>query len=508
MLQPIVPVRHTRRSALRALLHTGAVVLGGAALSACAGGASGTSAATTPAASAAASATPGVSTATAQSSASAPATTASLTSSAAASSAPAAGTAPASGKRGAVTWLVRTNSVENQWENAVAIPAFRMVQPAITVTPLAVAAADFDTKLLSLFSAGTPADVWSHWGVSGFADFAHQGVVGDLTALVSRDHYDLTAFDQPLVAAYRRDGKQLAIPITTGGLSLYFDRDLLQRASIDPPSVDWAKAWRWDQFVGAAQKLTRDYGAPTGVYGVTFTQNIQQLAYLGGGDAFLPESYQTGLAKTTQLDAPEVLAGVQAAYDLVYKDRVDPTPDLNKSLTAGSVDPFVAQRVAMNVANFGPLQTYVKISAFKWSLAADPILKSNRSVYYTDPWMLSSRSADVESAWTFMQYLLGEEGLTAYVAATGRRPARTKVVEQWLDQWTGPMGLTKAELQAFSDGMVSNGRESANHLLVGYPQITRAINQALAGVWSGKTSPHDGLAQAKQQVDAVLAAIH
>lgn len=505
-LHHIIPVRLTRRSALNGVLRTGAVVLGGAALSACGGGASGTSAGVTPAAGAA-TAPPGIPTAATQSSASAPTTPTAVTSSAVLP-VPAAGTAPASGKRGAVTWLVRTNTVENQWENAVAIPAFRKLQPAIAVTPLAVAAADFDTKLLSLFSAGTPADVWSHWGVSGFADFAHQGVVGDLTALVNRDHYDLTAFDRPLVAAYRRDGKQLAIPITTGGLSLYFDRDLLQRASIDAPSVDWAKAWPWDQFVGAAQKLTRDYGAPTGVYGVTFTQNIQQLAYLGGGDAFLPESYQTGLAKTTQLDTPEVLAGVQAAYDLLYKDRVDPTPDLNKSLTAGSADPFVAQRVAMNVASFGPLQTYVKITAFKWSLAADPILKSNRSVYYTDPWMLSSRSADVESAWAFMQYLLGEEGLTAYVAATGRRPARTAAVAQWLDQWTGPMGLTKAELQAFSDGMVSNGRESANHLLVGYPQITKAINQALAGVWSGTMSPHDGLAQAKQQVDAVLAAIH
>jgi multiple sugar transport system substrate-binding protein len=507
MLHPIFPVQITRRSALVSMLRTGVVLLGGGALSACGDTASGTSAAVTSAARPSATTVSSIPLATTHSPASMRATTA-VTSSTAVSPAPAAGTAPASGKRGGVTWLVRTNTVENQWENAVAIPAFQKVQPAIAVTPLAVAAADFDTKLLSLFSAGTPADIWSHWGVSGFADFAHQGVVGDLTALVSRDHYDLTAFDQPLVAAYRRDGKQLAIPITTGGLSLYFDRDLLQRASIDPPSVDWAKAWSWDQFVSAAQKLTRDYGAPTGVYGVTYTQNIQQLAYLGGGDAFLPESYQTGLAKTTQLDAPEVLAGVQAAYDLLYKDRVNPTPDLNKGLTAGSVDPFVAQRVAMNVANFGPLQTYVKITAFKWSLAADPILKSNRSVYYTDPWMLSSRSADVESAWTFMQYLLGVEGLTAYIAATGRRPARTAVVAQWLDQWTGPMGLTKAELQAFSDGMVTNGRESANHLLVGYPQITQAINQALAGVWSGKTSPHDGLAQAKQQVDAVLAAIH
>jgi hypothetical protein len=150
MLQPIFPVRHTRRSALNGILRTSTVVLGGAALSACAGAASVTSAGVTSAASRAATAMPSIPTATTQSSASVRATTTAVTSSAAVSLAPAAGAAPASGKRGAVTWLVRTNTVENQWENAVAVPAFQRVQPAITVTPLAVAAADFDTKLLSL----------------------------------------------------------------------------------------------------------------------------------------------------------------------------------------------------------------------------------------------------------------------------------------------------------------------------------------------------------------------
>ena len=483
----------TRRGLLRSSAQAGVALMGSAVLASCA------SSARTPATTSASSA---------PTSGAAPTTTAPRTTAAPTAAPTNAATVAATATKGGASWLVRTNTVENDWEKNVAIPGFQKQHPEIAINLVSVPNAEFDTKLFSLFAAGTPADVWSHWGASGYADFVHKGVVGDMAPLVARDHYDIDAFDQPLVQIYQRDGKLLAIPITTGGMTLYFDRDLLQKASVDAPPVDWAKAWTWEQFVDAARKVTRDYGSPTGVYGVTYTQNIQQLGYLGGGDAFLPESYQTGLATTTQLDSPEVLAGVQAVYDLIYKDRVNPTPDLSKAIAAGNVDPFVAQRLAMNLSNFGPLQTYVQIKNFQWSLAADPILKSNRSVYFTDPWMLSSKSADLESAWSFVKYLTGEEGLGAYVTATGRRPARVKLIDQWLDQWTAPTGLTKDALRAFGDGLVGTGRESANHLLVGYPDISKAVSDALAGVWAGKTAPHDGLVQAKQQVDAVLATIH
>lgn len=89
----------------------------------------------------------------------------------------------------------------------------------------------------------------------------------------------------------------------------------------------------------------------------------------------------------------------------------------------------------------------------------------------------------------------------------GAPPANAKAAAAWLQDFTTPTGLSVEQLQQVTQGALQHGHESYNHLLVGYDAITKAENDALANVWSGKLSPHDGLLQAKQQVDAVLQTI-
>src|SRR6185312_14278936 len=137
-----------------------------------------------------------------------------------------------------------------------------------------------------------------------------------------------------------------------------------------------------------------------------------------------------------------------------------------------------------------------QIHNFKWAVASVPVLKTNTVTTYTDPWMLSSKSIDQENSWKFIQYLVSEDGQTAYITATGTPPTRTKLIAKWLQDFTAPTGMTTDELNTVTSGALKHGVESWNHLLVGYDEISKAMEQAMGDVWSGKKAPHDGLAAA------------
>lgn len=496
--------RLSRRTAVRGIGLASLGMLAAPLLAACGASATTTVAGST---SAAASATTASAAAT-----TAAATTASTTKAAAAAATTSTATVQGknpTGKKGEVTWLTRTTLSEENWEKKVAIPAFQKLSPGITINLIVAPWAQFDPKLFTLFAAGTPVDIWTHWGQSGFADYVHKGMVADLTSYINTDHYDLTAFQPGLTDIYKVGGKYMGLPNdTTFGMPMFYDVDLFQKAGVTAPPQDWAKPWTWDEFVAAGHKLTQNYGAPVAVYGLNMSTDLQLLARLGGVDLFTWDVVANGgTLKPTDYhaDDPGVLTAVQSVYDLIFKEKVMPTSQLSSALSAGNLDPFRAQRLATNWDGGWQYWNYKpEIHNFKWAPAADPILKTNNTTEYTDPWMMCSKSIDPTSTWKFMQYLLSEDGQLAYMSATGAPPGNAKVAEKWLADFTAPTGLTVDQLKTVTQGALTHGKESFNHLLVGYDEIATAETQAMGQVWSGKVSPHDGLAQAQQQVGAVL----
>ncbi|MCL4546103.1 MAG: sugar ABC transporter substrate-binding protein [Chloroflexi bacterium] len=492
-----VEPRVSRRAVVRGFGLTGMGVLAASVLAACGGSTSTTTSASSTAAS--------------STTASASSTTTSKAAAAATKTTPSVIGQNPTGKKGEVTWLVRTGLSENNWENKVVKPGFDKAYPKIHLNIIVAPWAQFDPKLFTLFAAGTPVDIWSHWGQSGFADYVHKGMVADLTAMISADHYDLNAFQPGLVDIYKAGGKYLGLPNdTTFGMPLIYNASMLQKAGITtPPGQDWSNPWTWAQMVEAAKKMTTNYGAPTATYGLEMSTDLQLLARLGGIDLYTwSVTTSGGIAKPSDYhaDDPAVVDAVQSVYDLMYKEKVMPTPQLGNALSAGNLDPFESQKIAMNWNGGWNYWVYKPvIHDFKWVPAADPKLKTNSTTEYTDPWMLSSKSKDPESAWTFMKYLLSYDSQVAYAKATGAPPGNAKAADVWLQTMVEPTGLTVDQLKQVAQGALKDGKESYNHLLVNYDQIASAETQALSNVWNGKASPADGLKQAKAAVDAVLA---
>lgn len=411
-----------------------------------------------------------------------------------------------------VSWLVRTGLAENKWEREVAVPTFEKQNPDIAINLIVAPNNQFDPKLFTLFAAGIPVDVWSHWGGSGFADYYHKQMVADITSYLQADHYDLGVFLPGLVDIYKREGRSMALPNdTTFGMPLYYNVSMLKKAGVQPPPTNWDAPWVWQQYVAAGKKMTSNYGWPSAVYGTSASTDLQLWARLGGNELFADEAVATGVAKPSDYRAltPETLAGAQALYDLIYNERMMPTPQLSSAINSGGVDPFRGQRVAMNIDGGWQYWSYKpQIHDFTWAVGATPKLKTNTVTGYTDPWMLAADSHEPEAAWKLITYLVGDEGQTAYTDATGAPPARAKVVEKWWQDFTKPTGLTVDQLKEVTLGALQHSKESFNHTLVDYAEIINAETQSMNQVWTGKLSPKEGLAEAKQRVDAVLLTIH
>jgi multiple sugar transport system substrate-binding protein len=261
--------------------------------------------------------------------------------------------------------------------------------------------------------------------------------------------------------------------------------------------------------VAAAEKLTSQYDEPTAAhYGIQYNQSIWLLAWQYGGDPFLPEHYQTGIAKTTKLDSPEVIEGVQAAQDLVFKRRVQPTGQLQSQALAGlKNDLFTNGKVAMFVRPGAVWNYRDAIKDFKWALAVLPKAKTRTGITNNDPWMMSTQSKSPDAVWTFMKYLVGTDGQRAYVKATGTPATRTELLQEWLDTYRGIIDLPTADLKTLVEGSLQNAKEGVNHFIVGWPEINKAITDATNAVWQNTKSPKDALVDAKRAVDSVLASI-
>ena len=124
--------------------------------------------------------------------------------------------APAAEGQTEVIWYVRSNDDEQKWEEQV-IKDFEAANPNIKINLVVTPWADFDTKMQTMIAAGTPPDIWSHWGPSGFADYVERGLVADLTPYIEKDSFDLSDFEEAVLDIYKVDGKIMGMPILTTG---------------------------------------------------------------------------------------------------------------------------------------------------------------------------------------------------------------------------------------------------------------------------------------------------
>ncbi|SHF78190.1 multiple sugar transport system substrate-binding protein [Caldanaerobius fijiensis DSM 17918] len=370
------------------------------------------------------------------------------------------------------------------------IPDFEKTHPNIKVNVVAVPWDQFDPKLQTMIAGGNPPDVTSHWGSGGFMEYYNKGMLTDLTPLMKKNNFDPVSIGIPQkeLDSYNVNGKQYGIPVYAYVSVLAYNQDLFKKAGLpNPPSSYEDKSWTFDKMVEYAKKLTIVSKDPSKVqYGLNWAWGSNDMNPIYFGAKIYSDDTWTNGGKPSQnfFASPEATNAVQRIADLVWKDKVMPSPAMSQALASGS-DVFFTGKVGMEV-NGGWVLTGAGSVKFKVGVAAIPVGNDPnvRDVTYVDPLFILKGSKHPDEAFQWIMYLLQKDVQEKSVKLSGGTPpANTNALEAYYNNFPT---INKDDLKNVVEGGLKYGTESYNHLITNYTQIRTLVDNEINQVLNGK----------------------
>ena len=342
------------------------------------------------------------------------------------------------------------------------VAAFKESQPGVDVTLSHIPSqSDYRTRLATDFAAGSPPDVslLNYRRVGAFAAADQLEPLGpylDESNLIAReDFYPIT------LESFTWGGELICIPQNISSLVVYYNRDLFTAAGVPEPADDWT----WDDFLAAAQTLTRDLDGDgmTDQYGAGVEASLYRISpfvWQNGGrivdDPANPS--QLGLTREPSLVALEWFVALQTEHGVV--------PNREAEASIDSETRFINGTTAMYLNSRRGTPTYRESAAFDWDVAPLPRGVQAAGVLHSDAYCLSAAAANKDAAWEFIEFANSPEGQTI-IARSGRtvpsligvaeseafldpavRPARSRVfLDTILDLQMVPLLSTWAEIE-------------------------------------------------------------
>lgn len=272
-------------------------------------------------------------------------------------------------------------------------------------------------QMLTYCAGGKCPDVMMAWELL-YAGLAERGVLLDLRTLLDRDpEYAaaLRADSYPtLYDTFTYAGGQYALPEQWSGVFLYYNRELFDEAGVRAP-VRWHDAWSFDEFLDAAQALTR-----TRQWGfVDAWVPYFSAACFGmnnGAQWFTPPVDPT----RTNLGDPRFAEGYQFYADLALRHRVAPKVADQQSVSAP--DLFRRGRAAMAMGGHWLYSEFAGHDEFPIDVTVLPVGPHGGPGAITDVGStglsIAADSPRIEQAWEFVKFATGPVG-QAIIAASG-----------------------------------------------------------------------------------------
>ncbi|GAA2214463.1 sugar ABC transporter substrate-binding protein [Nonomuraea monospora] len=360
--------------------------------------------------------------------------------------------------------------------------AFEKENPNVDVV---VETAPFDqyfTKLQTSIAGGTAPDTFE-LNYENFVTYASAGSLLDLGTVAG--DVDTSVYAQSSLDAFKRDGKQYALPASFSTVVLFYNKDLFDKAGVPAPTADWT----WQDEQAAAEKLT---DKKKGVYGdfqpVQFFEFYKTLEQAGG-------EFLSADGKKSAFNSPQ---GVKAATWLVSKvGKTMPTEAEIGGTADYDTNLFKSGKLAMwhnGIWQFAGL----KDVPFEWDVVVEPGDSAKASAVFHNAVAASSGTKHGKEAWAWARFLSASD-----TAAT------TRIQSSW-------------ELPPVSDQQVLSGYlkdpEPANRQAVfdslksiALPPVIKrqqemqdAVTKELSEAAAGRKSVQDALTAAAAEVDALL----
>lgn len=345
---------------------------------------------------------------------------------------------------------------------------FEEENPGITVDLLSGPYASTKEQVLAGAAAGTMSDVV---GLDGawVNDFAKQGSIADLSALMAEDGFD----DSQLVSQVQVDGSTYMIPVINFVYPMFTNDDLLGQAGVSaPPSTR-------TEFADAAEAVTalgdNTYGwvlplsleAPNGVQ-----NDVMSWVWASGGSML--EDGQPALT-----DNPDVASGVQFVADLWDDGVVAPGSFTMKE--QDKVEEFSNGRVGMMIDSLAHVTTIQEANPdLHFSISAIPAedgYDGERGIPYAS-WGIgvAENSEHQAEAMKLVEFLMGEDVNAELSSTANAFPGNTASVPDFVEDDE----LFATAFEIYQDGYPANeftGLPVAEELMRQFgEQLQRTLN--------------------------------
>lgn len=346
---------------------------------------------------------------------------------------------------------------------------------------------DYFTKIDTSFAGGTPPDVWNT-APTYYFEYIQRGQLTPLDPLIRRD-LDLTQFFEQTLNQWDAppgSGKKYGIPRDWVINVLYYNRDLLQKAGVTPPTDDWTS----DTLRDAGAKITKDTGdGATAQFGISGWPYID--AVLANGGKVLNDT-RTRCVLDQSAPALDTLA--------YLVDAVQKTKALAKSGYLKG-DPWRESRLGFTVRLTTLIGSMVKTPvAFQWGVAKVPKGSQTRQAYGgPDGLVISNKPATAAPSWEFIKFLIGKDAQIPLAVSWGGLPVNRAAAAS--PQF---LGARAADYQT--------GLDSAPFMYdlydANYGKWMAALNKQVNDAQSGTISPKDAIAQATHDINGLLTQVY
>ncbi|MBN1877660.1 MAG: sugar ABC transporter substrate-binding protein [Anaerolineae bacterium] len=379
------------------------------------------------------------------------------------------------------------------WEGMIDVYEEQSNQTTVEVIALP-SGTEFYQKIQLMLAGNSPLDVFIvEDKMTRF--FASNGVIIPMNEFVTTD--DLSKYYASTVDPFKWEGKIYGLPRRVNNTAVYYNKTMFEQEGIDFP----AEGWTQDDFLDAAQALTKKSGDETEVYGADFLlvyQHIAPWVWSNGGE-FFTEDFSESL-----VTMPEVVDTLQFVADLRYKYGVMAKPEVSDAME-GVNGMFMSKKLATTGGGYGCwlVPTYRQIEDFEWDIAPLPKGRvSKTNIVYASCFAVSTRSEHPAEAIDFTLFSTGPVAQAEESKNPTAIPSLIEIAESaaFIDPEKKPENMRQflKELEV--------GRPAADiYPPTTYAECAQAFTEELDPLWLGNKSAAECCNTLKERLDQILA---
>ncbi|MDK2886713.1 MAG: multiple sugar transport system substrate-binding protein [Thermosipho sp. (in: thermotogales)] len=274
--------------------------------------------------------------------------------------------------------------------------------------------------LKTRISAGTAPDIF-YVDVYFFEELAGKNVLLPLDIFIKKDNFDLNAYFEPLVEAFKYNGRVYGIAKDFSTLALYYNKEIFDKYGVPYPTNE--DTW-FDLLDKALQLKRKGFETPL-VLAADFNRVIPFI--LGAGGKLVDDNLNTAL------DMPASRFGIKFYIDMVTKYKVAVEP---QQVGAGWIGEALGkEKVALAMTGpwtLGFLKGSYPDVYKKIGVVEMPSLIKKSTMVYTVSWSINRSTPYKNEAWEVLKYLV-TRGQEIFVERAGVLASRKDIAAKDTD---------------------------------------------------------------------------